>query len=100
MDLGKGLGHLTCSTLVHPGDDWAQTCESLTPSVPKVKARIAPKDRAGVSLRLSAKSAELLGGNRAERDTLRTFLGDNDMYLYTVNAFPYAPFKGTTVKEQ
>ena len=22
MDLGNGLGHLTYSTLVHPGDDW------------------------------------------------------------------------------
>ena len=100
MDLGKGLGHLTCSTLVHPGDDWAQMWESLTTSVPKVKARIAPKDRAGVSLRLSARSAELLAGNRAERDRLRKCLGDHDMDLFTVNAFPYGPFKGPTVKEQ
>jgi hypothetical protein len=28
------------------------------------------------------------------------FLADNDMYLYTVNAFPYGPFKGARVKEQ
>ena len=54
MDLGKGLGHLTYSTLVHPGDDWPQMWDSLTTYVPKVKARIAPKDRFGVSLRLSA----------------------------------------------
>ncbi len=24
MDLGNGLGHLTYSTLVHPGDNWEQ----------------------------------------------------------------------------
>jgi hypothetical protein len=100
MDLGNGLGHLTYSTLVHPGDDWAQMWESLTTYVPKVKARIAHNQRFGVSLRLSAKSAETLAASRTERDRLRKFLGDNNMYLYTVNAFPYGAFKGTVVKEE
>jgi hypothetical protein len=53
-----------------------------------------------VSLRLSAKSAEILANDRAERDKLKKFLADNDMYLYTVNAFPYGPFKNQIVKEQ
>src|SRR5262249_5384671 len=35
-----------------------------------------------------------------ERDKLKRFLADNDMYLYTVNAFPYGPFKNQIVKEQ
>ena len=42
MDLGNGLGHLTYSTLVHPGDDWAQMWDSLTTYVPKVKAADCP----------------------------------------------------------
>jgi sugar phosphate isomerase/epimerase len=100
MDLGNGLGHLTYSTLVHPGDDWEQMWESLTTYVPKVKARIAHNQRFGVSLRLSANSAQTLVRNAAERAKLKKFLGDNDMYLYTVNAFPYGAFKGTVVKEQ
>jgi hypothetical protein len=100
MDLGKGLGHLTYSTLVHPGDDWEQMWGSLTTYVPQVKARFAPRDRFGVSLRLSAASAATLANSRAERERLKKFLTDNDMYLYTVNAFPYGPFKGTIVKEQ
>jgi len=100
MDLGNGLGHLTYSTLVHPGDDWEQMWASLTTYVPKVKARIAPNQRFGVSLRLSASSAQTLVNSAAEREKLKKFLGDNDMYLYTVNAFPYGAFKGTTVKEQ
>jgi hypothetical protein len=100
MDLGNGLGHLTYSTLVHPGDDWAQMWQSLTTYVPKVKARIADNRRFGVSLRLSANSAQALAGSAAERDKLKKFLGDNNMYLYTVNAFPYGAFKGTIVREQ
>ena len=39
MDLGQGLGHLTYSTLVHPGDTWSEMWNSLTTYVPKVKAR-------------------------------------------------------------
>jgi sugar phosphate isomerase/epimerase len=100
MDLGNGLGHLTYSTLVHPGDDWGQMWESLQTYVPKVKERFSPNDRFGVSLRLSAKSAELLADSRNDRESLKRFLGENDMYLYTVNAFPYGAFKGTVVKEQ
>jgi hypothetical protein len=100
MDIGNGLGHLTYSTLVHPGDDWAQMWKSLTTYVPKVKERVAPSQRFGVSLRLSASSAATLVRSRAQRDKLKKFLDDNDMYLYTVNAFPYGEFKGTRVKEQ
>jgi len=100
MDLGNGLGHLTYSTLVHPGDDWKQMWESLTTYLPKVKKRFAGNKAFGVSLRLSASSAQTLAESAAERDRLKKFLGDNDMYLYTVNAFPYGAFKGTLVKEQ
>src|SRR5438445_8191046 len=100
MDLGKGLGHLTYSTLVHPGDNWSEIWNSLTTYVPKVKERIAARERFGVSLRLAAESAQTLVSNRSEREKLKKFLDDNDMYLYTVNAFPYGPFKGRIVKEQ
>jgi len=100
MDLGQGLGHLTYSTLVHPGDDWKQMYESLSTYLPKVKARLSPYQSFGVSLRLSAASAATLAEHQAERDKLKRFLDQHDMYLYTVNAFPYGAFKGTLVKEQ
>lgn len=100
MDLGHGLGLLTYSTLVHPGDTWPEMWDSLTTYVPAVKQRVSPNDPFGVSLRISAASAETLTGDAAERERLKAFLADNDMYLYTVNAFPYGPFKNTIVKEQ
>jgi len=100
MNLGNGIGQLTYSTLVHPGDTWDEMWNSLTTFVPKVKARVAPKERFGISLRLSAASAQTLITNPAKREELKRFLETNDMYLYTVNAFPYGPFKGTEVKEK
>jgi hypothetical protein len=99
MDLGK-FGHLTYSTLVHPGDTWDEMWHSLITYVPRVKARVSPNGPFGVSLRLSAASADTLIKAPAERAKLKSFLDDNDLYLYTVNAFPYGPFKNTVVKEQ
>jgi len=99
MDLGNGLGHLTYSTLVHPGDTWDDMWASLTTYVPQVKAHVSPDAPFGVSLRLSAASARTLAGDAARREDLKGFLADNDLYLYTVNAFPYGPFKGRIVKE-
>jgi hypothetical protein len=100
MDLGRGLGHLTYSTLVHPGDTWAEIFDSLGTYVPRVKERVCPDRPFGVSLRMSASTAATLHADAGERERLRAFLADNDLYLYTVNAFPYGPFKNTVVKEQ
>jgi hypothetical protein len=99
MDLGK-YGHLTYSTLVHPGDTWPEMWNSLTTYVPQVKKRFCPDKPFGVSLRLSNASADVLVNNAAERAKLKSFLTDNDLYLYTVNAFPFGPFKNQIVKEQ
>ena len=100
MNLGHGLGHLTYSTLVHPGDTWEDMWTSLTTYVPQVQKRVSPDAPFGVSLRLSNASAETLVKSKGERDKLKMFLADNNMYLYTVNAFPFGPFKNTIVKEQ
>src|SRR5439155_26287369 len=100
VDLGGGLGHLTYSTLVHPGDTWDDMWTSLTTYVPQVKAQVCPDAPFGVSLRLFNASASTLAGDAAKREELKGFLADNDLYLYTVNAFPYGPFKGQRVKEQ
>ena len=100
MDLGSGLGHLSYSTLVHPADNWEQLWDSVTRYLPAVKKRISPDKPFAVSLRLAAKSAYALTANPGERAKLKQFFADNDMYLYTANAFPYGSFKGERVKEQ
>jgi hypothetical protein len=100
VDLGNGLGHLTYSTLVHPADDWAQLWDSLQKYLPPVKARISPNQPFGVCIRLSAPAAAELSTDKGKRDTLKAFLKDQDLYVYTANAFVYGVFKNTRIKEQ
>jgi hypothetical protein len=100
MYLGDRLGHLTYSTLVHPGDTWPEMWASLTSYAPAVKARVSPDAPFGVSLRLSAASASTLAQDAEERGRLSEFLAAEDLYVYTVNAFPFGPFKGRRVMEQ
>jgi hypothetical protein len=100
MDLGHGLGHLTYSTLVHAGDTWEEMGASVRSFVPRVRSRLAPDAPFGVSLRLSADSVATLTGDRGEREKFAAFLADESLYVYTVNAFPYGPFKNRVVKEQ
>lgn len=100
MDLGDGYGHLTYSTLVHPGDTWPEMRASLVEYLPPVKERFSPDRPMGVSLRISGASAQRLIADVDERAWLKGFLDGHGLYVYTVNAFPYGPFKGEVVKEQ
>jgi hypothetical protein len=99
MNLGQGLGHLTYSTLVHQTDNWEQLWRSVNTYLPAVKARVAPHQKFGVCLRTSAPSAELLSTEPTKVADLKQFFADNDLYLYTANAFVYGVFKKQIIKE-
>ncbi|MEN9715277.1 MAG: hypothetical protein RJA35_744, partial [Actinomycetota bacterium] len=49
---------------------------------------------------ISAESAKTLTNSPEERASLKDFLKQEDLYVYTVNAFPYGPFKGGVVMER
>jgi hypothetical protein len=91
--------HVAYSTLVHPGDTWEEMRESVETFAPQVKKRVSPDDPYAVSLRISGASAQTLTNEPEERRRLRRWLDEHDMYVYTVNAFPFGPFKGRTVME-
>ena len=100
MKLSDRLGHLTYSTLVHPGDTWPEMRQSVATHVPAVKRRVSPDASFGLSLRLSGSSVAALQADPAERADFRDFLRKEDLYVYTINAFPHGPFKGRSVMEQ
>ena len=91
--------HLTYCTNIHPGESWPEVRDNLERYLVPVRERVAPGRPFGVGLRLSGQSALALG-DPAALDELRTFLRAHDLYVFTINGFPYGPFHGRPVKEQ
>jgi hypothetical protein len=89
---------LTYCTNVHPGETWEETFASLQHYLPAIKQRVSPDQPFGVGLRLSANAAETLGGPE-HLDAFKAFLAQSQLYVFTINGFPYGRFHGGRVKE-
>src|SRR5712691_9743022 len=98
IDHLPGDVYLTYCTNIHAGERWSEVRASLEAHVPAIKARVAPDRSMGLGLRLSAIAAEELA-NPAALAEFRKFLADRELYIFTINAFPYGPFHGRRVKE-
>jgi sugar phosphate isomerase/epimerase len=99
MNLGGARSaQLTYCTNIHPGESWMEVRRNLEAHVLRVKALVAPDRGFGIGLRLSAEAARSLA-DPATLDELRSFLAAHDLYVFTINGFPYGPFHGTRVKE-
>jgi sugar phosphate isomerase/epimerase len=59
---------------------------------------VAPDRAFGVGFRVSARAAGELEHPSARED-LRRILAENDLYVFTINGFPYGNFHATQVKE-
>ena len=93
-----GFFHLTYCTKVHPGRGWEELFGNLQALVPRLRTRLAPGRPFGLGLRLSAsESRELLAGDRLGR--FQEFLSRHDLYVFTLNGFPYGNLGGQPVKE-
>ncbi len=98
MRLGDGFLGLTYCTNIHPAQGWPQVLASLQRYAPALKARLSPEAPFGIGLRLSgSESSELLAGDNLPR--FHEWLGEQDLYVFTINGFPYGAFHGTPVKE-
>jgi sugar phosphate isomerase/epimerase len=98
LDHLPGDVHLTYCTNIHAGESWDEVRESLESHLPRIKAAVSPGAPLGLGLRLSAIAAQALSEPSAFGD-LRALLSRHDLYVFTINAFPYGPFHGTRVKE-
>lgn len=66
--------------------------------LPDIRHAMNPDGEFGIGLRLSAAAvAELSAGDAVSE--FKSFLADNQLYVFTINGFPYGPFHGTQVKE-
>ncbi|MDG1572615.1 metabolite traffic protein EboE [Robiginitalea sp. M366] len=95
----EGPLHISYCTNIHPGSDWATTFKALEAYLPGIKAQVAPNQPMGLGLRLSDKASRELGEGPA-LEAFRTWLDARQIYVFTMNGFPYGDFHGSPVKDQ
>ncbi|MDR8391870.1 metabolite traffic protein EboE [Aliifodinibius sp. S!AR15-10] len=99
MKVGKDQDkHLTYCTNIHPGESWEEVLIQLKANLPELKSRLSPDKSFGVGLRLSEEAAgDLLEGDRLE--SFKEWLEEENLYVFTMNGFPYGSFHGERVKD-
>jgi hypothetical protein len=92
-------GHLSYCSNIHPGEIWAQHFAELQKNVPLVKAQVSPDLAMGLGLRI-ANQASIDLQNPKEFDALKSWLTKENLYVFTLNGFPFGGFHDTVVKDQ
>lgn len=91
-------GHLTYCTNIHAGETWKDHFAQLREHIPAIKQKVAPDKAFGIGLRLSdVASRELANGSNLS--AFRQWLTENNVYVFTMNGFPYGSFHRTKVKD-
>ncbi|MEN9870458.1 MAG: hypothetical protein RLZZ171_1446 [Cyanobacteriota bacterium] len=91
--------HLTYCTNIHPGETWAEVENNLRQYILPLKTRLSPDKPFGIGLRLADIAArELLEDNNLSQ--FQTWLQAQDLYVFTLNGFPYGGFHHQVVKDQ
>ena len=98
MHLKHPDAHLTYCLNVHPGEAWADQLRAIEQSVLPLKKQLRPKTPFGLGLRLGAVAARELAAPQT-LEAFRRLLDKHQLYVFTINGFPYGRFHGTAVKQ-
>lgn len=91
--------HLTYCTNIHPGETWEKIQANLKQYIPSLKSQLSPDAPFGIGLRLSDQAArELRDKNKIK--AFQNWLNQEDLYVFTLNGFPYGGFHQQVVKDQ
>ncbi|MCC5619572.1 metabolite traffic protein EboE [Nostoc sp. CHAB 5836] len=91
--------HLTYCSNIHPGETWLEVFANLENYIPKLKSRLSPTEPFGIGLRLADVAAKQLLENHNLAD-FKTWLTQHNLYVFTLNGFPYGGFHRQVVKDQ
>lgn len=95
----NGNFHLTYCSNIHPGESWLEVFANLEKYIPELKLRLSPTEPFGIGLRLADIAAkELLESN--ELAQFKAWLTQHNLYVFTLNGFPYGGFHRQVVKDQ
>lgn len=90
--------HLTYCSNIHPGETWEETFKKLKIHVPELKKRLSPNVSFGIGLRLSAEAAQQIL-KPGELEVFKEWLQIENLYVFTLNGFPYGSFHHNRVKD-
>ena len=90
--------HLTYCLNVHPGETWEENFEAIRTVTLQIRDRVAPHRPFGLGLRLGRLAADQLPIWKYCINSAR-FLKNKDLYVFTINGFPYGEFHKAPVKE-
>lgn len=89
--------HIGYCLNIYPGETADAITDHINRQCPEVKRAVCPHNEMGVGLWLPAKAVREF---RQQPDKLRQQLADQEMYAFTVNAFPFSDFHSRPVKEK
>lgn len=95
----RNNAHLSYCTNIHSGETWEEVFTNLKRYTLDVKSKMAEGKPFGIGLRLSNESALAL----QQEENLTVFqhwLTENDVYVFTINGFPYGNFHNEEVKDR
>ncbi len=92
-------GHLSYCSNIHTGEIWSEHFAQLKQHVPSVKAQVSPVNPMGLGLRF-ANQASIDLQDPKELMALQSWLTEQNLYVFTLNGFPYGGFHNTIVKDQ
>ncbi|MEH1878305.1 metabolite traffic protein EboE [Nostoc sp.] len=91
--------HLTYCSNIHPGESWLEVFANLEKYIPELKSRLSPTEPFGIGLRLADIAAkQLLQNNNLAK--FQAWLTQHNLYVFTLNGFPYGGFHRQVVKDQ
>ncbi|MEE8399451.1 MAG: metabolite traffic protein EboE [Desulfobacterales bacterium] len=90
--------HLTYCLSVHPGETWEENFEAIKTIALEIRDRVTPDRPFSLGLRLGHTAADSLS-SPSELGRFRTFLEEHNLYVYSINGFPYGTFHNARVKE-
>jgi hypothetical protein len=91
-------GHLTYCSNIHPGERWDEHFKTLQANLPYIKSQLSPQQPFALGLRL-ANDASIELSDPERLAEFKAWLAANDIYVFTMNGFPYGGFHATRVKD-